>query len=511
MSGRRYTIWMIALPLVFAAVFGLAADRLFAQESSWSTPLNLGAYWYPDIAVDTDGNVYVTWSSSTDGYNLVMLDVRSDNGDWSGQNDVQASSDPLMATRPSISAGKEHILHLTYLDAGVRYSQAPTGRAIDAQAWTVAQEIGPGNFPRIVQDEKGILHLVYSSNIPSESCTVCDYIFYASSREDGLEWSDSVDISHLPTGAAYPQVMVSREGSIHVVYQAEKVNDFGGRTGFATAMHVVSSDGGQSWTDPSRVDPTRGDSIELQARNIAIAEHGNGQLAVVWWSPSDDLVYYQLSTDDGRTWSSPTTIPNVFGIWGIYNSRQDIYSMATDGQGDVHLVMVGRRSIGQENAALYHLEWNGTQWSLPEVIASYDGDMPEWPRIAIGLGNHLHVAWFVRDANHLYDPDDGQYRVYYSDRVLAIPGVSPQPVPPVTPASHSVQESIAMTNETSASIVAGAHLSSVQSLLADRPSGGLFAPQNIRSENDELLLLGAALLPVFALVALVMIIVRQRR
>jgi hypothetical protein len=107
------------------------------------------------------------------------------------------------------------------------------------------------------------------------------------------------------------------------------------------------------------------------ARNVTIAEDANGHLVTAWLAIPEDIVYYQLSMDAGRTWSVPAPIPGIFGIWDLYQSRLDDYAMAVDSAGRVHLVMVGRRLLEQPNSELLHLVWNGSGWAAPSVIASY--------------------------------------------------------------------------------------------------------------------------------------------
>ena len=61
---------------------------------------------------------------------------------------------------------------------------------------------------------------------------------------------------------------------------------------------------------------------------------------------------------------------------------------------------------------------DGSSWSPPGVIAAYRGDMPEWPRIAVGLGNVLYVVWFSARCRSLFNSAAGNYRVWYSARTV---------------------------------------------------------------------------------------------
>jgi hypothetical protein len=69
--------------------------------------------------------------------------------------------------------------------------------------------------------------------------------------------------------------------------------------------------------------------------------------------------------------------------------------MATDSAGHIHVVMIAYSNVSTKMAVL-HSEWDGSTWTVPDVIDE-SPPYPEYPRIAIGNGNQLHVAWFSGD------------------------------------------------------------------------------------------------------------------
>jgi hypothetical protein len=78
----------------------------------------------------------------------------------------------------------------------------------------------------------------------------------------------------------------------------------------------------------------------------------------------------------------------------------------------------------------------GGEWAPPQRIAAPDG-YPEYPRIAVALGNRLQVAYFVRDKQF----EIGHYVLYTvageSDARAIAPVVLP-PAPPIAPAAPTV-------------------------------------------------------------------------
>ncbi len=87
----------------------------------------------------------------------------------------------------------------------------------------------------------------------------------------------------------------------------------------------------------------------------------------------------------------------------------------SDSSGNLHLAAVARVTKEQKELDIVDLVWNGSEWMVPDVITTYDGDVPEWPRIAVNKGNQLNVVWFVRDEAHIWESDKGHYRVWYSN------------------------------------------------------------------------------------------------
>jgi hypothetical protein len=478
-----------------------------AQSSGWSAPVELGAYWFPDVAVDSSGRVHAAWSSGSDGFDTVMYAAKTGD-EWSRPVDIIAMEQIAggsEASRPTLQVGPRDNLNLTYRYTTVFYTQAPAGGASVPGYWRAPLAIDEGYFSRMVYDSRGVLHLVYTQNVQTESCRVCYRIFYMRSTDDGMTWNDPVDISVQLTGAAKPQMIVDGEDNLHVVWESGYGGSYGQLSDPTTVMYVASYDGGDSWSRPYTFDPSRGQSTAAMARNVTIAEDANGRLVAVWWAIPEDIVYYQLSGDAGLTWSTPAPLPGVLGIWALYQSRLDSYATAVDSAGRVHLIMAGRRISEQTQAELLHLIWDGSTWSDPRVITSYERDMPEWPRIAVGLGNQLHVVWFVRDAENIFNSDAGNYHVWYAGSTANSPALAPVDVPEIPPPAPAVDAVVAIVIPTPTSQIVPVSVDDIA-----RPSATLLMP-NIRSENDEVLLLLLSIGPVVMMVALAAVFLMQRR
>jgi hypothetical protein len=75
------------------------------------------------------------------------------------------------------------------------------------------------------------------------------------------------------------------------------------------------------------------------------------------------------------------------------------------------------------------------------------GSTPIWPRIAIGLGNQLHVTWST--ANNIFGTDaaDADFRIWYSRKSISAPAVQPvvyptPTLPPLPTATRSTLQNL---------------------------------------------------------------------
>jgi hypothetical protein len=451
----------IKLALVLIILFlGLVPSQFSAlgQVSNWSDPILLsdeGTGWFPDIVADIQGNVHVAWSSgietdviNTNGYkiayDLVLYRTSPDGINWGQIYDIKAlieNTGLREVTRPSLLTDNNGTLHLTFRDIIIRYSNALIDLAPSAYGWSPDRMINSGYFSRMAKDSTGTLHILFTDNAPSEDCQECYHTFYLNSQDDGRNFSSIRDISGGPLGSAKPQLIIDNNDYIHIVWEEGIGGGLGQLSGDerTDVIYTNSTDSGNRWKTPIKLNTT-----EMNAKNIAIGVTEGGTLLAVWWDVVDDSIYYRTSLDHGETWSIAKLIPGISGIWAVHQARLDGYSMDTDSAGNIHLVMVGQiqssnfnetvtpsdepSTPSQKQLHVIHLMWNGSSWSQPDILATYEGDVPEWPRIAVGLGNKLHVSWFVRNEEDVW-AGGGDYSVWYSQGESTAPEIKPESLP----------------------------------------------------------------------------------
>lgn len=508
--------WKLTAGLMAAVLMLLYINpAALAQSEAWSEPVLLGPGWFPEITTDQTGVVHLAWSSSITerdptipslrgparrGYDVVLYRYTEDGVNLSDMFDIAAfrQSEGSEVTRPSMLVDEDGTLHMTYRYNTVFYGQVPINQAADATAWRGRFQLSVDQvayFSWIVKDSDGRLHVVFTENVRSFDCPICYHVFYRFSDDNGATWSIRSDVSSLPTGAAKPQMILDSQENLHVVWEAGRGGALGQLTEPTTVMYAASYDRGQNWTRPLEFIVPDG-----RAKNITIEEDGFGNLVVAWLALPENNVYYQVSSDQGRNWTDPQRLEGIRGSWAVYNSRLDQYTMTTDSAGRVHLILVGKATDERGTLDLIHLVWNGRQWSEPEIITSLLGDAPEWPRAAVNNGNELHVIYFVRDEDHIFDSDRGEYTVWYTNRILNSPKINPQPFPTPTPAPVVLPTATPVI-PTPTPVDPVVYLTPVSPELTSY----------IYGELDDLVVMGQALIPAAVLILLVVAVIQMRR
>ncbi|HOH21538.1 MAG TPA: sialidase family protein [Anaerolineaceae bacterium] len=500
----------IVIIVCCALLMSLATFGVKAQEGNWSDPVALSgtgpSVWFPSIEADVYGVIHVAWAENNAPIDSVMYTNTNDGTTWNTPNDIIAipQTRGSEATRPDLLYNRSsELLHLTYHYYDIYAAEADITQVFDPNQWSQYALINDPtqNAYYAVSELDGNFtqHLLATWNRPDPTCGVCYHVFYRQRSIGEKRWSDPVDISQENTGAAKPVLFIDDQDYLHAIWEAS--DQGGGAYGRVERpsyiVYTRSTDGGTTWSEPINL----GTGVD-ESRNPAISQDANGQLIVAWLELPDDEVFYQISTDGGETWSEPDTIPGVFGGFTIFATTLDIYSMASDSDGNVHLVFVGRTSAGGRYLELIHVVWNGSEWSNPEIIASYSGDAPEWPQLEVSNGNILNVVWFLRDEANNWDPDHGNYSIWYSRAVTSSTQIEPEQLP--TPIPTATEIAVPEMTATSQIIPTYTVVSTI-------PSGYIPGKDAVYKETDYLKIVGMTLLPVLAFVVLVVIVVLYRK
>jgi hypothetical protein len=509
LDGKMIYIRLLICLVILMPAFGsfnfskAAANAVFSsnQDEGWSDPINLSPTttnaWFPDVAVDSTGQIHVVWAGGTVGYDSVLYTSSPNGKEWSELNDIRVIAQKAIiyadATRPALLVDQSGYLDMSYGTSDTYFSRSTIFSAGSAKSWEEPVKINNKNtsyFSKAIEDTHGILHMFFTENQPGNSCVICYHLFHRTSNDQGKTWSDPLDISKENTGTAKPQIITTSEGNFFVVWEAGIGGALGSVQDPSAISFAASYDGGKTWTFPQRLSPK---SLK-NSKNVAIGMTSQDQIVVAWLSTEDNTVNYQISSNLGKNWSSPYPIPDIWGGWDVYATKLDDYSMAVDSKGTLHLVLVGKMEKDETTLGVLHLTWNGFSWSEPEEIIHLNGDVPEWPRIAIGQGNVLNVVWFVRDEENIWNTEGGHYRIMYSRKTISAPS-TPTVLPVFLPTPSATP-----SEETVRSIITQPNIKEPQPTFApaEKPQSFL-----VYKENDYLLVAAIAIAPVFLLILIV--------
>jgi hypothetical protein len=554
----RLVLHAVALALIAGALCAGLGGRaaVWAQGRGWSKPFFVSpdtkSSWFPDLASAPDGSVHIVWASSRSvgpelKDTLDLLYYRSlRGGAWSEPNNISNPGVGGFATRNSIVAGPDGALNLLIRgQTTISFLRAPQLSAGQFLAWSEPRKINNLSTPyytALALDGGGTLHALWAETVPDDAksprkeCANCADVFYRASGDGGRTWTEPLNLSNSVEGSMKPQIKVDDRNGLHAVWE-EGVDTIVARGKPVAGAYRHSPDGGKTWGPVVRFTlPVSSDLDEKgkpkpdAPRQIALGLYQNRTPVVVYRSAVNNRVYFQTS-QDGAAWGEPRALPGVLAR-DLNDTPWDGYALATDSAGALHLVMVGFPAGAKiARPVVLHLTWNGKSWSAPDVVASSENypdwtseglkqctppqnqseeelgeppsacqkvqRYPEWPRIAVGLGNQLEVAWFTRNVKDRYTSDYAEYQVWYSARQIDAPAVAPvapppTATPPPTPAPTATPVPTPMPT------------------LSAQAASAPLLEERLAWEGPGMLAVGLSALPALGFVALVVGVARLR-
>jgi hypothetical protein len=512
---RNEALWVIVLLSILILMLAPVLSSVSAVSAqghsyTWSEPVILSqtsvGSWFPDLAVDSQERVHIIWENHLEGWKKKEGDVVhsathivvNNDGTLSEPNDVFSRWAPSgVIYRLALAADDLGHTYMTVLLGNqVYFLRAASDASHSARAWSEPKGLSGGGvayMSDIAADSRGTVHVVWQKTVPvlQEDDTLLSLfdIFYRRSEDGGQTWSPLVNLSDSPVSEGKAQIKIDSSDTVYVTWDegGQGVVVASGTEGTSyRGVLIVSQDGGETWSSPSKFSYPENTNSQ-----VASASNGKGGVLVVWRS-DDGLIYYDWSTDGGKSWAPPATIP---GILAYSRSGFDAYDMAVDSAGTIHLIAAGQLSEEHPSRGIYHLAWDGSAWSLPVLI--YNSEQPGqdplvgmYPKIVVSQGNRLHAVWHTHADS---DYSQGRYIWYSTSQSMA----PPQPLLP-TPTSTPVP-----SPTSSAGLIAKSTATPTPELMSAVVPPGV--PDVIFTENDDVLLMLQSLIPVILIIAAVII------
>ncbi|MFZ0544434.1 MAG: exo-alpha-sialidase, partial [Candidatus Promineifilaceae bacterium] len=309
-----------------------------------------------NVQADADGLLHVIWAQNGEAeiyyasYNELF---------WTQPTAISRALDGNSGQPVTVLDNNGRLLLAwTGIDSGqIYFSWAETARSLTPADWALAQVVSePGlvaQSPQIVVDQSGIIYIVYAVPLNEERG-----IYLVRSEDRGETWSPTVKVFD---GAASgwtivdrPHLTVTANGNLHLLITRYQKPD---EDQPLAIFYTRSEDQGESWTSPvlTAEEPVlTGDliGVGLQTLHRLWFIEGNSGLEV----------WHDLSIDDGRSWSNPTSATGFGGVG-------EPMSIMTDAAGRIHL-------LGLMDNAVQHWMWEDNRWNvednapLPEDLTS---------------------------------------------------------------------------------------------------------------------------------------------
>gem|GEM_PF-4048379 len=296
------------------------------------------------------------------------------------------------------------------------YSSADVRQAGNAQSWSIPTELAPTTLgAAIAVDSAGMVYVAYT---PFEAAAS----FVLITSADGLNWTPpspaSSSLTADFTGGSYVSLAVADDGVIHVAWNSQRYP--GGYPEHAV-YYQRSTDGGRTWSAaydpdplPAEVDANVDSNFKNKMLKVAIGPTGDVNLT---WHQHTGYRFHRRSIDGGNTWSDKFSVFPEMGA--AFNGPVD---MAFDSNGGMHVVAA-------RDGIWYRARSEDGQWTPPERV---DPTLADWhhQRVAVVNGNQVHL--FYADIN-----DTGL--IWTTHRTVDAPALARQPLPTLTSPNEALQ------------------------------------------------------------------------
>jgi hypothetical protein len=301
------------------------------------------------VVVDTKtgsrDRVYLGWS-------LVKSAQESPNG-YAYQPMLSYSTDGGVTFAPPVNLAESAFNDAAMRAEAIKSAAPSTGGSSSEPpppGSKAAQPDQAGNFggwgPRITVDDKGTVYAAWESLTSNISPSPPPAQFVSKSTDQGRTWTHARVTPHSSSIATYIHGGIAwtpeggKDGSVHVLYGN---NDRPEIESLGDIFHVMSADGGRTWSEPRNLSDDDDPSTVFGQYYGNISAAPNGRLDVAWWDTRDDPgiygndVYYRSSEDGGKTWSpsvrvTDRTVSRKYGTWGFNFDMSSSPALASTNQ-----------------------------------------------------------------------------------------------------------------------------------------------------------------------------------
>lgn len=318
------------------------------------------AHSSPQMAVNPDTGRAVIVETEVRNDLGCVVHVSSDGGrTWSDAGALHeepytaCSADPLNGPYATVEFASDGTLYVAYmasdpqaigtdtLPVGIFLARSDDGgETFESAAVSAPSEEIPGKArPMLAVDpnDSDTVHVSWMQS-PAEGKSLAQV---ATTTDGGETWTEPTDLS-LSKGGYQPRLAVGPDSTAHAVFPASSFHeDKAFDEVVRPLMYSRSTDGGQSWSEATAIDP--GNTGFYAMRKAVIAAGPEGTVYTAWYGSEqttidpqvDDVdIFLRRSTDGGDTWSDRVTINDDAGD-GYTNHYDPGIAIAPNGRVDV--------------------------------------------------------------------------------------------------------------------------------------------------------------------------------
>jgi hypothetical protein len=351
------------------------------------------AVFTPRLVADQNRTVHVFASDSVGDIDpqvaIIYRRWTLDQG-WTTPTDILLS--PIKEARIQGAlldqAGTMHVAFFGGIDplGDIYYAKAPAILAYQAHAWSAPVVVGPQAITpddaELVSNRQGHLYIIYSGGAEGSG------IYETHTDDNGDSWSEPVPIFNTYDEGLLPwhlQTCVDEEGAIHLVWAVQ--NKTSGNA--VTVNYAKLEEGREAWNTPIIL--AQIDGTPSGAPSIIAYQH---ELFVIHFAPNSEGTsmtrYMRRSSDGGQTWTEPTHLFPHIGNNGPA-------SLVVDSSNTMHMFFGNRMTTETEiNWGLWHTVWQSGRWSSPQAIVfgpKTDYFDPVEAHAISSQGNVILVTW----------------------------------------------------------------------------------------------------------------------
>ncbi|MFI5125767.1 MAG: PKD domain-containing protein [Candidatus Acidiferrales bacterium] len=372
----RYKAWSQIFAIVILGL--LMVMCVPAQAQQFSAPKNVSNNsdysFTPQIAVDSNGTIYMAWEDDT-ATNSNILFSRSTDGGATFSTPINLSNASGYSFNPRIAMGSAGDVNVVWEDqtpsnTNIMFSHSTNAGVAFSTPVNLSNDSADSGSPQIAVDTAGNIYVVWEHDSPNLG------IFFSRSTDGGATFSTPAVLSVSALGSFSPQIAVDSNGNISVVWEDDVSLT-------SDISFSYSADHGATFSFPKSLSFHTGNSVSAE---VAIDLTGN--IDVVWEndSPGNFDIFFSRSADSGATFSTPKNLSH--GSGDAQNPQ-----IGLDAKGNINLVWADNIPPDfNPDSYFARSSDGGATFSSPLNISNNAGFSAN-PFLTIDAGANINVAW----------------------------------------------------------------------------------------------------------------------